>query len=1057
MVTFDDLANENFFPGNRQALGTLASELATGRLVAFVGSGISIPLAPSWGGLLTDLIDQGLEDGSIAAQDQALLRQQIIDDPLELASTLEEAFTTPRFRSILSQKFRLNDTCTIGHELVVSFPLQGLFTLNYDDGLSTAFVRRYHKMPTVIRPDDRFELHRWALETSGPDHQCPIIHWHGTVNSPDRMVLTADDYDRHYSGSENKSFIEELWRGRKLFVVGFGFRDPILTRLAETVIRASAADNQHIALIGRRETEPMTTLLRRSFSKKFRVNPVFYQIHVDDDGREDHREMFAILEALQDASSGPRPPEDAEKIIEVSSKDSPRTTAEKEFKDGLFVGPSGQVLYAEPKIVSSIPPSADDNLEFQQVTMTVGDLVAQNHHTIITVPLEAGGTTLARRLALEFASQSIEAIYRDANKIGNYKNRILEDRALRPSDSKKNNVLLVDNFDPTRHDRMLKELIGLGTFARIILISRARTDDITNLDDLGLDVKFQSLALHYLDRSDIRTLASQLYDTFDGDLISAAVEKTYNDLLDLCIPLTPSNVVMYLSVVHREGSFTPLNRLSIMDRFIRDMLHRPSDLYRDSFNVDNKLDVISAFVFHLFKNGLPYFNKKDWDDFCDREMKDSLIWFDKESLLEDLEESRLLVKVRNNYLVKYKLFYSYFVGKFVAARPPVLNEFLKEGKHLALDSLVEIIAGSSKDNTQLIQDLVTRLEESIGRFEKQYELQDFDPYEELEWSDSADERVSLWQPITEKIASGPAPDSEVDKLKRSIIAESRTSDQNVVIREFSDYQRGVSYLQIELIAALRESQKLDRDLKARSIRAIYKGYHIAMQIGFLFSPIIATRRFFVWNDVAFYNHMNWPGYADASVETQAGMIAAAIPRAIVNKAADELGSRKLGALFEHMAQSGQRSGFDTFLTYALILRAKPIAWDKTAKGILDTTDRTSAYLRYMLGSSMRQFNQEVNTTGERSRLKRIIATIQAKRHVKKANPNNKVIDRTLKALESERYFDKAKEIQSAIKPADIPAIEAEAGTLLENNAIDLVPDQQELEPKKSILQKLGLK
>jgi hypothetical protein len=181
---FEELANEEFFPGNLQALETLHDELARERLIAFVGSGISVPLAPTWGGLLSGLIDAGLSDGFILEQDELLLRQQISDDPLELASTLEEAFTPARFRPRLGASFRLDDQCTAAHQSLVGLPLQGIFTLNYDDGLSTAYVRRFQRMPAVIRSDDRFELHRWSLDRKDHDAPYPSIHWHGTATRP---------------------------------------------------------------------------------------------------------------------------------------------------------------------------------------------------------------------------------------------------------------------------------------------------------------------------------------------------------------------------------------------------------------------------------------------------------------------------------------------------------------------------------------------------------------------------------------------------------------------------------------------------------------------------------------------------------------------------------------------------------------------------------------------------------------------------------------------------------------------------------------------------------
>ncbi|KTR83849.1 hypothetical protein NS277_07885 [Novosphingobium barchaimii] len=855
------------------------------------------------------------------------------------------------------------------------------------------------------------------------------------------MILTADDYDRFYSANENRSFVEELWRSHRLLAIGFGFRDPILSRLAETVIRSVSGENQHFAIIGSTADEPITPLLRRQFSKKFRVEPIFYKVSITSQGYEDHSSLQSILEHLGTPLKGALPTVATSSASNLHLRESPSASAERDFKDGLFVGPNGQTLYVDPLITSlNIAGAYED---YDEVYFSVGDIISQPNNVFIACPLESGGTTLARRLVLDLTVAGREAVYRDALKLPNYKKKLLDDKAFRSGllSKPKDNVLIIDNFDVGIHARLLKEIVGINAFEKVVLVARARGDDVTSLGDLGVPAEFRCFNLHYLSRSEVRTLASQLYDTFDGDLVSAAVEKTYNDLLELCIPLTPSNVIMYLSVVHREGSFTPLNRLQIMERFIRDLLHRPGDLYRDSFNADNKMDVISSFVYEIFLREKATFTKLEWDVFCDKEMAESLIWFDKEALLNDLIATRLFIAYGSSYIFKYKMFYSYFVGKHVAQRPRELETFVQAEHHLKLDGLVETIAGSSKDNTFLVTDLVNRLETAIGEFETTYDLHDFDPYEDLQWLEAADEQKSLWQPITSRLASGPAEDSEVDRLKRSIVAESKTADQSVVIREFSEYQRSVTFLQSEVIAALRESQKLDRDLKARAMRAVYASYKIVMQIGFLFAPIIATRRFFAWNNVAFYNQMNWPNYEDSSEDDKIAMIASAVPRVVVNKAADDLGSRKLASLYDHMSQETNSSDFDAYLSFALVLRTKPEGWQKTAREILDRTDRQALYLRYMLSSAMRQFNQEVNTSGERTALKRVVATVQAKRMLKKANPNTKTIDQTLTKLEKTDYFERSRRAVNSLPKADVPALEAEAEKLLNGGAVDVFADE----------------
>ena len=233
----------------------------------------------------------------------------------------------------------------------------------------------------------------------------------------------------------------------------------------------------------------------------------------------------------------------------------------------------------------------------------------------------------------------------------------------------------------------------------------------------------------------------------------------------------------------------PLNRLQIMDHYIRDLLQRPSDIYSDSLNVDHKIDILAAFVYNLFDENRTSFSIQDWNEFCDLEMKRSLSFFKRDELFNDLMRSRFIFKIGDFYIFRYKLFYSYFVGQYLAQRPDQLRDAIMKGRHVSLDGLVEVIAGLSKDNDFLIRDLVERVETCLGSFYERYELAGIDPYGELDWATDRDEQVALWEPITERLAEGPASDNQVDRLKRSIISEQRTSDQDVIIREFSEIER----------------------------------------------------------------------------------------------------------------------------------------------------------------------------------------------------------------------------------------------------------------------------
>jgi len=181
-----------------------------------------------------------------------------------------------------------------------------------------------------------------------------------------------------------------------------------------------------------------------------------------------------------------------------------------------------------------------------------------------------------------------------------------------------------------------------------------------------------------------------------------------------------------------------------------------------------------------------------------------------------------------------------------------------------------------------------------------------------------------------------------------------------------------------------------------------------MQIGFIFSPIISQRKYFVWNNVAFINMLEYTGDEVEDHERQTWMVASAIPSAVVNKASDLMGSRKLGEVFRRLASNGELAEFRSLLNFATLLRAKPKDWEPTAIEIIHKTGRRALYLRYMLAVAMRQYHEEVNTQQERSALKRVVATIRSKRELSKDAPGSKMVSSVLKKLEERSFFEKKK-------------------------------------------------
>jgi hypothetical protein len=407
-------------------------------------------------------------------------------------------------------------------------------------------------------------------------------------------------------------------------------------------------------------------------------------------------------------------------------------------------------------------------------------------------------------------------------------------------------------------------------------------------------------------------------------------------------------------------------------------------------------------VYSRFIDGHGNFSETDWLSFCRQHMKDTLLRFDERALLHDLQSCRIFVTIDGFYILKYKAFYAYFVGRHVANRPGLLEKLIAGNGYLAIEGLVEVITALSADNSTLIFDIVDKLEKIICEFNTRYQFGRADPFAQVSWPSHEKEEERLWQPVTKAIAAGPLAAEEVDKLKRSIEAERRTEDQSVVVHDFDERERMLGAYYVCLLSALTNSDLLAGSEKTRAMRAVLDANHLFYIIGVLLSPMIARHRATFWNGVVFLNNLSFNSKDDARRRT--AIIAAVIPGSLSKTAASIIGSRKLGEVYRALIASGEWDGFEKLLLFALLLRSKPHGWLNDAQKMLSSAERDSIYMRFMLNIALAQFREEINTVSERDGLKTIIATIRARRDLHKNRVGARVVGKVREVLERRDYF-----------------------------------------------------
>lgn len=674
----------------------------------------------------------------------------------------------------------------------------------------------------------------------------------------------------------------------------------------------------------------------------------------------------------------------------------PEEVARRNFEQDLFVSPTGKLLYVEPRL-SNVSQNAvtihHDKIEFTNWR----DIVQDSKSYIISVPSEYGGTSLAKRLALEFTRARIPADLRDTLDLPNYRAKLRNEFPSIARDGTQYRVLILDNYNVHRHEKLIKEIESLNIFSRFVVLTTARGASFDALTPMVGSQEAKVLFLWAMSRAGIREMAGLLIDSGDENYISALVEKVYGDLLALSIPLTPSNVVMYLKVLDKESDFHPFNRVDIVHKYLTGALSGASELLAGSFTSREKIDILSEFAYKLFSDSAGHFVEKDWFFFCESYMEDKLSAFSARDLLRDLEDSRVFVRHQERLYFKYSFFLSFLVGRHLANHPDMVVPFLNGPSRDALDGVIETVAALTGDGTAIMECITAYLEERLVEFSSLYVPFSFDPMAKSEWlPDSREEE--MWETISQQIDRGPVSPSELDLIRGSFRREARTYDQEVRYSKLRELETEVFRAGFILGQALKASHGVQGSVKRRAIIASLRMYHIIMQIGVIQAPEIAKHQWFQWGGVLFIGFRR--ALDEGNDEQQDTMaIISSVPTAVVAKAVEDFGSRKLGQAFKTMLAEQEPESFLSLLLFACVIWTKPPQWEDCALERINKIGRRAFYLLEMLKILMKEYKTGVNTHYEREALKRLIATIHAKRSANKAVPGAKLVREVMRRLE----------------------------------------------------------
>lgn len=268
---------------------TLIEELAYNRCIIFIGAGVSATAKNDagesmmdWGSFIVEaksLINQAdhsikeYVDKAIERKDFLHALQTIKDNSIEgnYVALLKRAFSGHRFKR------------SKAHELIYNLNMKLVISTNFDKIYENYCISNEEGSGHVVKDFNQIE----DIIHNIKSYDNLIIKAHGSIDSPDNLIFTEDNY--YKSLRDNPLFyklLESLFLTHTVLFIGYSLSDPDINLLFNTAANTASAMSPHYVLLTT-GTHPQLINHRK---KNFNIAPIIYG--------ERHDELTPALEEL---------------------------------------------------------------------------------------------------------------------------------------------------------------------------------------------------------------------------------------------------------------------------------------------------------------------------------------------------------------------------------------------------------------------------------------------------------------------------------------------------------------------------------------------------------------------------------------------------------------------------------------------------------------------------------------------------------------------------------------------------------------------------------------
>ncbi len=652
--------------------------------------------------------------------------------------------------------------------------------------------------------------------------------------------------------------------------------------------------------------------------------------------------------------------------------------AKSDFDEGFVDRPIGEIFVPPPLYVSyQIDEGTDEDVpERQEEPISVLQLVESSSNYIMYGGQEYGKTTLLQQVALGLmqrkeassASITIPAL------INFIDIRPGQDRIVRLLRSSLQSDLpagislgacleegvvtvLVDDVDisDTTRMKMLRDFISKyrkNRFLFAVAVQTRHTFSTPFQDELVPDaaagVSFEHVFIKPFTRHKMRNLVQKWNNRAQVDE-ETLLNRVIRELAGMQIPSTAVNGTILLMIYEGEPDYSAINRASLIDRFVEQLLQKRSyqEARRGTFDFTNKIHVLADLAGYMAREDKYVLSESEVLNVVQKYLDSKGLAQSHTGILAHFVEARIVaVRVDNTYSFRYRAFLEYFIASQMRIRDDFRDWVLEEENYLRFVNEVEYYAGLERDRAETLELIGERFAVLDSQLTKEF---GWEPDLELVGKfEPTPEKVDLFEDIEEQLSSPTLDEEERDEIL-DWESPRDEGDRQEVYRPVLDSLAHKWTACLLLYSGMVKNMDLvsDRD-KRKHLQSVLFGWSRFTMHSLMIVPSLAKHRRLTINGVV-YEVVTPRHYSELEV---ARWLYLELPMTLARLVMTHVGSEKLERqLLESDAISEEEPAIVRFFRYTLVADLRLRKWSHYLPTIVLSLESsrylTRSYLRKM--------------------------------------------------------------------------------------------------------------